>query len=110
MAISVVCFICQFRDIEGMSLGLILISHCTKMKVLVFLSSDILFEKCIKLNLNKSGDDLLSSFPAIKKYPWLPVKFRGQGPYLGLPGTPLWSTLVLWSEPMPCIYHSPFMT
>ena len=62
--------ICQFRDIEGMSLELTLISHCTKMKVLVFLSSDILFEKCIKLNLNKWGDDLLSSSPAIKKYPW----------------------------------------
>ena len=43
------------------------------------------------------GDNLHSNSPANKKYPWLPVKFRGQGPYLGLPDTPLWSTLVLWT-------------
>ena len=33
-----------------------------------------------------------------------------QGPYLGLSVTPQWSALVPKCEPMPCIYHSPFMT
>ena len=46
----------------------------------------------------------------LKTCQWLPVKFRGLGPYLGLLGASPWSTLVPLSQPTPHIHSSPSLT
>ena len=77
-----------------------------------FISPKTSFEKCIKLDLNKVGVGE-TYFPTplqLKKCQWLPVKFRGQGPCLGLPWAPTRSTLVPWSKHIPYIHYSPPLT